>query len=82
MSCTEAVDNVTAYLEGELSPSRRASLEEHLAGCPACRAYLEQTRQVIQVLKGMGPEPILPQARARLLQMFRAWKKRRQEEVN
>ena len=38
--CPEA-KNLSAYFDGELSDSRRADVENHLEGCPACRAALD-----------------------------------------
>src|SRR5688572_14597166 len=37
MNCDDALNLISARLDGELSADRRAPLEEHLASCPACR---------------------------------------------
>src|SRR5688500_6532628 len=37
MNCDDALNLISARLDGELSADRRARLEEHLASCPACR---------------------------------------------
>jgi anti-sigma factor RsiW len=34
------------YYDGELSPARKRQVEAHLQVCPACRAELEQLRQL------------------------------------
>jgi anti-sigma factor RsiW len=39
------------YHDGELSPARRRQVEAHLAECPACRAELEQMRQLSALLQ-------------------------------
>jgi len=37
MECSEARDLIAAYVDGEASAARAAPLDEHLAGCLACR---------------------------------------------
>jgi predicted anti-sigma-YlaC factor YlaD len=41
------------YYDGELGPARRRQVETHLAVCPACRAELEQMRQLSALLQGV-----------------------------
>jgi len=40
MSCAEMIERVSAYHDGELSDPERRAVEEHLAGCEACRRRL------------------------------------------
>jgi anti-sigma factor RsiW len=40
-------DRLSEYLDGELEAPERHTLEEHLAGCEACRATLEELRGVV-----------------------------------
>ena len=49
-------DATAAYLLGALDETERAAFEEHLAGCPACRAEVDQLRPAAQAL----PEPMAP----------------------
>jgi hypothetical protein len=37
-----------AYLDGELTPVERARVDEHLAGCLACRTRRDEERQLIE----------------------------------
>ena len=37
-----------AYLDGELTPVERARVDEHVAGCLACRTRLDEERQLIE----------------------------------
>ena len=39
---------VHAYLDGELTPVERARVDEHLAGCAACRTRRDEERQLIE----------------------------------
>ena len=74
MNCKGLVELVTDYLEGALPADERASLEEHLATCEGCNAYLEQMRVTI-ALTGMLTEDAIPaDGRDELLGAFRAWR--------
>jgi anti-sigma factor RsiW len=71
--CQQAVELVTDYLEGALSPRDRARFEAHLAGCPHCTEYLEQIRATIAALGRIEPEALAPQARDELVALYRSW---------
>ncbi len=53
MGCDECRDNLTAYLEGELSAEDQRRLRDHLSECPECARELEQLRTLVAVLHGM-----------------------------
>ena len=53
MSCKELVELVTDYLEGALTREDAARLEEHLAACPGCDAYLRQMLSTIEVTRAL-----------------------------
>jgi hypothetical protein len=58
MSCKEWEENLTIYLYDELPVEPRTALEAHLALCEGCRATLEQTRRLRQLLdERPAPEP-------------------------
>lgn len=44
MRCQRARRLLSAYLDGEVDPRRRARLESHLAGCATCSAELARLR--------------------------------------
>ena len=74
--CIEMVEVVTDWMEGALSDASRADVEEHLAICPDCVAYLDQLRATTALaarLADAGPvaEPA-PDLKARLLAAFHA----------
>jgi anti-sigma factor RsiW len=71
--CQQAVELVTDYLEGALSPRDRARFEAHLAGCPHCTEYLEQIRATIAALGRIEPEELAPHARDELVALYRSW---------
>ncbi len=75
LTCKEVVELITDYLEGTLSEDLRLRMEEHLAGCDGCTAYLEQMRQTIRLTGKLREESLTPGQRADLLRLFRDWKK-------
>jgi predicted anti-sigma-YlaC factor YlaD len=74
MSCKELVEVITNYLEGTLHRKDRIRFDAHLGKCPWCRNYLDQMRQTVRMLGSLGPEPLAPEVRERLLEAFRDWR--------
>lgn len=49
ITCQEVWREISNYLEGDVDPSLRTAMEEHLHGCKRCTAVLDGTRNVIQL---------------------------------
>ena len=75
LACRELVELVTDYLEGRLSAREYHRFEAHLALCDGCRTYLEQMRQTIGALSRLTEHSVQPEVTARLLDVFRVWKR-------
>lgn len=71
--CRDAVELVTAYLEGQLPATDRRRFEAHLAACPHCTAYVEQMRTTIRALGAAVPEPVDAETRDELVALYRRW---------
>jgi anti-sigma factor RsiW len=71
--CREAVELVTYYLEGALSPADRERLEGHLAACPHCTEYLAQMRRTLDLLGRIEPEQLEPEVQDELVALYRRW---------
>ena len=76
LSCRELVELVTDYLEDRLPPGERKRFDAHLATCEGCQIYLDQMRETIRLLGRVPDEAVSGTARAKLLETFRAWKRR------
>lgn len=74
LNCQEVVNLVTEYLEAALLPATREQFEQHLADCPGCQTYLEQIQQTITMLRALAEEPMFPETKQQLLQVFQTWK--------
>lgn len=75
ISCREAVELVTEYVEGVLGAEDRARFEAHLRCCDWCGAYLEQIRVTLRVVGHLEPEDLDPAFERGLLEAFRELKK-------
>jgi anti-sigma factor RsiW len=71
IACIELVELLTEYLEGAMPPDEVAAVEAHLAGCTACRRYLDQMRATIAALGSVPVETLSEQAYDTLLATFR-----------
>jgi anti-sigma factor RsiW len=40
MTCASGVERLMEYLEGLLAPEVKAALDDHVAGCPRCAAFV------------------------------------------
>lgn len=63
ITCDEAVEISASYALGALDEAEKATIEEHLEGCPACRLSLEQDRAIVsrlpEAVKLTEPPPAL-----------------------
>ena len=73
LTCHELVELITDYLEEALSPADRRRVDEHLAVCQGCTAYLEQMRATIRLTGTLSEEQIAEEQRRELLEAFRTW---------
>jgi len=73
LDCIVAVEQVTDYLEGALSPDQRTGFEQHLVTCPGCLIYLRQVQAQIAAAKALAqPAPPRAEVAEKLLALFRA----------
>jgi anti-sigma factor RsiW len=71
--CIELVELLTAYLDDNLDPQTRRAFDEHLQGCPGCRAALAQWRTVTGLAGQLTTADLAnldPYQRERLLSTF------------
>jgi len=54
-------EDLSALIDGELAPSRAATLQAHLDSCQSCRARLDELQSVKAMLSGL-PRPALPRS--------------------
>ena len=57
LSCDEALELISARLDGPLSQEEHTRLEEHLSACPACRALADDLDTLHRELPGLAAQP-------------------------
>ena len=56
MNAEPQLEELSAYLDHELTGSARQDLESHLAGCDTCRRRLEALKETVQAVRGLPLE--------------------------
>ena len=70
MGCEHFRDELSARLDGEDDPGAAAAVDQHLAGCEACRQWWERVGAVTQLARAAAAQPVpalSPQAMATVL---------------
>jgi anti-sigma factor RsiW len=68
--CETILENLSAYLDSELSDELCAAIERHLAGCADCQVVVDTLRKTISLYHAL-PQAELPDAlRQRLYRTF------------
>jgi hypothetical protein len=49
VKCEEVWREISNYLDGDVSPTLHAAIDEHVRGCKGCAAVLDGTRNVVQL---------------------------------
>ena len=52
LRCGEILTELSDYLDGELSPQRRALIEAHLSGCDQCDRFGKEFASTMASLRG------------------------------
>ena len=79
MTCREAVELVTAYLDGALEPRAAQQFERHLARCEGCRIYIEQMRIAAAGVTAVRLPGLPAEICADLVKSFRHWQTQERE---
>jgi anti-sigma factor RsiW len=72
--CRQAVELMTAYLEGTLPRADAERLERHLDDCPHCTEYLAQLRVTIDALGRVEPDSVDDPTLDGLVDLYRRWR--------
>ena len=59
--CERVLEQIDAYLEGDLSPDDMKAVEHHIAGCISCNEELEAARRIMHELHAL-PEKECPES--------------------
>jgi anti-sigma factor RsiW len=69
-ACRRRLMELSRYLEGELSPARRRTIEQHIDDCACCARMARRMRQTVAACRAEGrrrlPRAVLAQAAAQI----------------
>ena len=51
LRCSEVLERLSDYVDGELQPAERRAVEEHLRGCDACSRFGDEFSATLQALR-------------------------------
>ena len=51
ITCSELIEFLASYLDGELAAERKQVFDAHLEDCPDCVAYVDSYRKTGEVIK-------------------------------
>jgi hypothetical protein len=60
LTCREAVELVTDYLERTVAQQDRVRFEQHLLVCAACSRYVEQHRVIVRIARALAVDELGP----------------------
>jgi anti-sigma factor RsiW len=71
-TCQQQLLELSAYLEGDLTPEKMAELDAHLATCECCGRMAASLRRAIALCQSHDARELPPDVRARALDRVRA----------
>jgi excisionase family DNA binding protein len=77
MNCSEILEHLVAYLDGELPSDRSSEVEAHLGSCGACRGEAEEMRSLSALARSQAPlepSPTWDLALGRKLDALKWWR--------
>ena len=72
IACVSGVDLLMDYLEGVLPADVKQALEEHVAGCPRCAAFVASYRATPDILREASAAELPADVQASLKAFLRA----------
>ncbi len=66
LKCKEVLAELSNYLDGEVTPELRRSLENHLAMCHRCTLIFDTTQRTLRIVSDAGPFEVPLEVSARL----------------
>jgi anti-sigma factor (TIGR02949 family) len=69
--CEDTLQNLNAYIDGELDHAMCDEIEEHIQHCPNCQVIVNTLRKTIEIYQADGRDTHLPEdVRNRLYACF------------
>jgi anti-sigma factor RsiW len=79
-SCAAGVELLMDYLEGVLAADVRAAIDEHVAGCPRCIAFIASYRETPRIIRDATASALSAELQESLRASLRARRREPPEE--
>ena len=66
LTCKQFLQELNDYLDPSTDPAMKCHLESHVNECPNCFVIVDTTKKTLQVYKGLEPQTIPEDVKARL----------------
>lgn len=66
MNCDDVIQELSNFLDGELSAAAAEDLESHLEECSECKLVVNQTKKTIELFCDSQPVELPKEVRSRL----------------
>jgi hypothetical protein len=66
LTCKQFLQELNDYLDPNTDPTTMCHLEKHVSECPNCFVLVDTTKKTLQVYKGLEPQTIPENVKARL----------------
>jgi anti-sigma factor RsiW len=70
--CRDFLERLSLYLDGDLPPAARRTVEQHLADCPCCEEVLDSLRETVALCHEKGRPGLPKDVRSRARERVRA----------
>lgn len=67
ITCKSFLEDLSEYIDGDISPEIRVTFEAHLAKCPNCWVVLDETQRTVEIFQRYDCHPMPGQVKSRLL---------------
>ncbi len=67
ITCKSFLEDVSDYIDGDLTDELKVSLEAHLAKCPDCWVIFDETRKTVEIFQNLDCHPLPQDVHDRLL---------------
>ena len=72
ISCKDLLQELSDYLDEELSPEQREELEEHLSECRPCKVVADTSRSTVKIVTGCRSFELPPKISAKIMAKIRS----------
>jgi RNA polymerase sigma-70 factor (ECF subfamily) len=70
-TCRNLLSQLSDYIDGELEESLCAEIEQHMAGCPDCRAVVNTLEKTVELYRTTGRAEVPADVQTRLYKILK-----------